>query len=318
MNVLKNFTIIIPCINFKDVEKSILNIRQIYAKVKIIVCLNEKIKKNKDKNLKFICTKLKGIGAKRNLAVKFARTKYLAFIDSDAYPKKKWLENSLKFLKNKNIGVIAGPHIDPKIQNFSESLVGKVKKSFIITMTPHMQKDTKQKAKIVSFMPSCNWIMKKYNFLKCGGMDNKMLRNEDWDFVYNRMNKKNYKVLYNPKSIIFHENANISHFIKKRFLYGFFMWPILKKLNLKNFYFYLPFLFSLFLISFPLIFYSKIYLFFYFSVLLIYSSIAIIETLRISKNIIYFPIILPILILANISPGFGILCGLLNFNKEYN
>ena len=52
MKVLKNFTIIIPCINFKDVEKSIVNIRQIYAKVKIIVCLNEKIKKNKDKNLK--------------------------------------------------------------------------------------------------------------------------------------------------------------------------------------------------------------------------------------------------------------------------
>ena len=51
-------------------------------------------------------------------------------------------------------------------QNFSESLVGKVKKSFIITMMPHMQKDTKQKAKIVSFMPSCNWIMKKNNFLK--------------------------------------------------------------------------------------------------------------------------------------------------------
>ena len=99
----------------------------------------------------------------------------------------------MKFLKYKNICVIAGPHIDPKIQNFSESLIGKIKKSFIITMTPNMQKDTKQKAKIVSFMPSCNWIMKKNNFIKCGGMDNKMLRNEDWDFVYNKMNKKNKK-----------------------------------------------------------------------------------------------------------------------------
>ena len=91
-----------------------------------------------------------------------------------------------------------------------------------------------------------------------------MLRNEDWDFVYNKMNKKNYKLIYNPKSIIFHENANISQFIKKRFLYGFFMWPILKKLNLKNLYFYLPFFFSLFLISFPFIFYFKLYFTFYF------------------------------------------------------
>lgn len=316
MKVLNKFTIIIPCIKYEDVENSINNIRKIYEKVKIIVCLNEKIKKNKDKNLQFIYTKFKGIGAKRNLAVKFAKTRYLAFIDSDAYPKKKWLENNLKFLRKRDIAIIAGPHIDPKIQNFSESLVGQVKKSLIITMTPNMQKKTQIKAKVVSFMPSCNWILKKKIFIKCGGMDNKMLRNEDWDFVYNRMKNKNYKLLYNPKSIIFHENANIFHFIKKRFLYGFFMWPILKKLNFKNFYFYLPFIFVLFLISIPFIFYSKIYFIFYLSILSIYVLIVLIESLRVSKNIKYFVVILPTLILANISPGLGILVGLLKFNKE--
>ena len=128
MKVLNNFTIIIPCINFKDVEKSINNIRKIYNKVKIIVCLNQNSKRKKDKNLKLIVTNLKSIGAKRNLAVKSAKTKYLAFIDSDAYPAEKWLENNLIYLKKKNIGIIAGPHIDPKIQNLSESLVGQVKK----------------------------------------------------------------------------------------------------------------------------------------------------------------------------------------------
>ena len=30
------------------------------------------------------------------------------------------------------------------------------------------------------------------------------------------------------------------------------MWPILRQINLKNFYFYLPFLFVMFLMSFPL------------------------------------------------------------------
>ena len=108
MKDLNNFTIIIPCITFKDVKKSITNIRKVYKKTKIIVCLNQKVKNNKDKNLKLIHTHLKGIGAKRNLAVKFAKTKYLAFIDSDAYPSNGWLQNSFKYLNKKKLELLQG------------------------------------------------------------------------------------------------------------------------------------------------------------------------------------------------------------------
>ena len=59
-----------------------------------------------------------------------------------------------------------------------------------------IQKKKSSKPKIVSFMPSCNWIMKKKNFLKFGYMDGNMLRNEDWDFVFNRMKKKKFKLLF--------------------------------------------------------------------------------------------------------------------------
>ena len=222
----------------------------------------------------------------------------------------------MPYLKQKNIGIIAGPHIDPQKQNFSEDIVGQVKKSLVITMNPLLQKNNTSKTKIVSFMPSCNWIMTKKNFIKFGYMDSKMLRNEDWDFVYNRMAKKKLKMLYNPKSTIFHENISIIHFIKKRFLYGYFMWPILKKINIKNFYFFLPFLFVLFLVSFPIIFYSNYYYIFYLLVLSIYATIIIFETIRVSKNPLYYPFVFILIIIANISPGLGILSGLHNLNKE--
>ena len=94
MNI-KDFTIIIPCISFDDVNECIKKIRKIYKKIKIIVCLNEKNNPmKKDKNLKFIFTKAHGIGKKRNIAVEHCKTKYLAFLDSDAYPKKGWIESS--------------------------------------------------------------------------------------------------------------------------------------------------------------------------------------------------------------------------------
>ena len=316
MKHLENFTIIIPCISFNDVKKSLINIKKIYKTVKIIVCLNEKINKTKDKNLYVIHTTAKGIGKKRNLAVKKAKTKYLAFIDSDAYPSNGWLESNIKLINNKEIGIIAGPHMDPNKQTFEEKIIGQIKKSFIITMNPHLQKKNNNKKKIISFMPSCNWVMLKKNYLKFGCMDEKMRRNEDWDFVYNKMAKTNYKILYNPKSKIYHENYNIKHFIKKRFLYGFYMLPILKKININNLYFLIPLLFSIFLVSFPLVFFSEIYKLVYISIIIVYFLIVSLESLRVIKNIIYFPLIFLIMFIGNIAPGFGILTGMFNFDKD--
>ena len=161
----KDFTIIIPAISYKDVKTCIKKIRQKYKKIKIIVCLNElSLKKNIDKNLKFIITNKKSIGKKRNLAVNISKTKYLALIDSDAYPGKNWIESTYKYLKIKKLGIIAGPHIDPLKQNDSEKLIGLVKKSFFITMRPKLQKSNKEKLQFVKFAPSVNWIMSKKFF----------------------------------------------------------------------------------------------------------------------------------------------------------
>ena len=73
------------------------------------------------------------------------QTKYLAFIDSDAYPAARWIESSFKLLNKKQIGIIAGPHIDPLKQNFFQTIIGLVKRSFLITMLPNHQKKNSKK-----------------------------------------------------------------------------------------------------------------------------------------------------------------------------
>ena len=278
------------------------------------MCLNEKnIYLRKDKNLKFISTNANGIGKKRNIAVKHSKTKYIAFLDSDAYPKKGWIESSFKLIKKKDVGIIGGPHIDPLKQNDEEKLIGKTKLSHIITMKAHLQKKTKSKGQFVNFLPSCNWILSKKLFNDVNHMDGKMLRNEDWDFVYNRMKKKNYKVFYSPKTIVYHENKKFSDFILKRFKYGYYMWPILLKFNLYNFYFLLPLFFSIFLLSFPLIIFNHNYQIFYLSIISIYLSVVLFEVVRISSNINDFIKIPFFIIPANLLPGFGIFFGLFKF-----
>ena len=74
--------------------------------------------------------------------------------------------------------------------NDEEKLIGRVKLSYIITMKAHLQKRSTGKGQFVNFLPSCNWILSKKLFNNVNHMDGKMLRNEDWDFVYNRMKKK--------------------------------------------------------------------------------------------------------------------------------
>jgi GT2 family glycosyltransferase len=310
---LKDFTIIIPCVSFGDVKNCIKNIRKNYKKIKIIVSLNRVGKKiNKDKNLKIIISKNISIGKKRNIAVNVCNSKYIAFIDSDAYPGKNWIESAYKYINKKNIGIVAGPHVDPPKQSYKQMIVGLVKKSFLITMLPKLQKQNKEKAQYTSFIPSVNWIMSRKFFNSLNQMDNKMLRNEDWDFVY-KMSQKKFKLLYSPNTLIYHDNNSISHFIKKRFIYGFYMWPILTKLNLQNYYFFLPLIFAIFLISFPLIFIINYYLLFYLIIISIYFFIVLWESTRLSKNLKTFFYVLFVLICGNISPGFGIFFGFFNF-----
>ena len=313
---IKDFTVIIPCVSFKDAKFCIKNIRKYYKKIKIIISLNRVNKKiNKDKNLKIIISKNKSIGKKRNIAVDACKSRYLAFIDSDAYPGKNWIESTFKFLKKKNVGIIAGPHIDPPNQTYFQMIIGLVKKSFLITMLPNFQKQNKEKAQYVSFIPSANWILSRKFFNSLKQMDNKMLRNEDWDFVY-KMRRTKYKLLYSPNTLVYHDNNTIFHFIKKRFIYGFYMWPILSKPNLQNYYFFLPLIFTIFLISFPLIFFVSHYILFYSLILFVYFFLILWETARVTKNFNTFFGTLLVLVAGNISPGFGILFGFFNFLKK--
>ena len=60
------------------------------------------------------------ISEKRNIGANSCDSKYLAFIDSDAYPKHKWLDHVLNsFKKLEDVKVIGGPNLSPSNKEFS-------------------------------------------------------------------------------------------------------------------------------------------------------------------------------------------------------
>jgi len=332
-----NITVIIPAIVFNAyLNKCIETIFSISNHIKIIlICDNVSNKlqelKFKYKNLKIIVPHLNiNISQKRNLGAKNTETKYIAFIDSDAYPEKNWIKNSLKVLENnKNIYIVGGPNISPLSQNFQKGIIGEVQKSFLITGKWSFQKRI-SKSRYCRNLYSCNMIMIKDFYLNNDGMNESLNTGEDYDFC-NKINDNNKRVFFNKSSIVYHYDRNFINFIIQKIIRGYTIVDQIKKKtslfkeNLFNFFLYqlLPLYFLIFIfISFFIlkdIFFSAFFFKINIITLYIFYFITSIYSLRHieKKNIKYFPIIIFFTILGNIFIGLGSLLSIFNINKIY-
>ena len=110
---------------------------------------------------------------KRNIAVKKFKSKYIAFIDSDAYPNKNWLKLATKYLKQKKGNIVGGPGIPFLNQSYSEKICYLSKRSYFVSGYLNFRK-YKAKKRYCDWLESCNLIMEKKFFLKYGGMGHTM------------------------------------------------------------------------------------------------------------------------------------------------
>ena len=156
--------IVIPAINInEDVEKCLQEcLRQEKVKTTIYLITNKKIRqKFKKKKIKYLNFGDINMSQKRNLAVKICKDRFIAFIDSDAYPSKNWIFNALKILKkNKKIGIITGPDLPFPNQKGWSLLIGIAHKSFLLSGVKVFRKNIK-KTMECSQASSCNMILKK-------------------------------------------------------------------------------------------------------------------------------------------------------------
>ena len=229
-------TIIIPTIDTSAyLLQCVLNIKKISNSIKIIIISDKKItddKLLKNKFLKIIQFKKKiTISKKRNIGVKKAKTKFIGFIDSDAYPHKNWIKNSIKILnKNKNIFLVGGPNVSPQNQSFFKNLISDVQKSFLISGKWSFQKRLSS-SRFTENLYSCNMITKKEYFLLVDGMDENLIAGEDFDFCQ-RIRKLNKQVFFNKHSIVYHHDRNLKNFITQKIIRGFTIVDQIKKRHL--------------------------------------------------------------------------------------
>ena len=254
---------------------------------------------------------------KRNLAAKKFKSKYIAFIDSDAYPNKSWLKLAIKYLKQKKGDVVGGPSLPFSNQNYSEKICYLSKRSLFVTGYLNFRK-YKAKSRLCDWLESCNLVMEKKFFLKYKGMDENRYTGEDKEF-FERARRKNpnIKVFYSPDLYIHHRERRFFGFLLQRSCFGMDFLNLIKyNVGLRGFQPLLPlsvFLFILMIVFFNILLFTKITIL--VASLLLINSIIFLETKRYIKSLKDLILTILTINLANLAFALGSLLGLFGLQK---
>ena len=218
-NIEKQVSIIIPSRNIDYLlELCISKIRELYPRVLIIIVLDEINTEKKDNNIKILKSDNPNMSAKRNLGVKNTNTKYIAFIDSDAYPNVGWLENGINFLeKNDNYFATTGCQLSPSDDNLEQQCLRSIRYNQLFTHKEWcITNDIEAEEQDCIIFTTANAIIRKNEYEKLGGMNEKIYLAEDNEFA-NRARNNGFKTRFIPTSSIFHRECTFYPYFRKLF-----------------------------------------------------------------------------------------------------
>ena len=219
-------SIIIPARNYDFIlDNTIKKIRELYKNIKIVLILDDIniINYSIDSNTIVLKSNLHTMSAKRNQGVLSVNSEYIALLDSDAYPKKNWLENGINFLeKNNNYTAVVGNWFNAENDNFNQKCV-RIQRFLPLFSRKEWWKiiDTSAKEQDITEFTSANVIIKRKDYIDSGLMNELIYIAEDIEFS-GRLTKLGYKLRFVPGVDVFHREAEIYPYLRKVFCCGYY------------------------------------------------------------------------------------------------
>lgn len=140
---------------------------------------------------------------KRNVGAAQARGEILAFIDSDAYPRRDWLKNAMRYLEDNEVVAVGGPSLTPASDDIKQKASGEILSSPV----GGGRFSFRYQAKVLmecDEIPSCNLIVRRSAFLQLNGFHPAYYSGEDMEFCLRIRRVLKKKMLYAPNVIVYH------------------------------------------------------------------------------------------------------------------
>jgi cellulose synthase/poly-beta-1,6-N-acetylglucosamine synthase-like glycosyltransferase len=257
MKYFPKISIIIPVKKINDyIHESMDYILDLdYPSFEILIFPDLKDKIHSWPKTKIIASGKVGPAEKRDLALKYASGKILAFLDDDAYPEPDWLKKMVPLFRNGQVAAVGGPAITPDSDGVLQKVSGAIFESYIGGgFTRNRYLPIGKKKEEVDW-PTVNLLVWKEAFAEVGGFNCNYWPGEDTKLCLDFLTA-GYKILYNPKGIVYHHRRSdlLKHFkqIGNYALHRGHFAKIYPKTSLKIGYF-VPTLFDLYLIFLILI-----------------------------------------------------------------
>ncbi|KUK17005.1 glycosyltransferase family 2 protein [Thermococcus sibiricus] len=165
-----------------------------------------------------------GYGGGNNLGVMYAKGEYVVILNPDTRVEKNWLEELLKPLENEEKLITT-----PKILTYDGLKIntcGNIEHFTGLTFTRGLNETPEKFSKFeyLSGLSGACFAMKREDYLKLGGFDERFFSYmEDAEFSW-RAHAKGFKILYVPNSVVYHDyilkvpSEKIYHLEKGRYI----------------------------------------------------------------------------------------------------
>jgi len=142
--------------------------------------------------------------AKRDIGIKAAGGKIIAFLDDDAFPVSNWIKSAVRYFEDDSIAAVGGPAVTPDNSPERELASGVVYASSMVAWKNNYRYIPKTSRQVDDY-PTCNLFVRKDVLEKIGGFDNKFWPGEDTIVCYKIVENLGKKIYYDPDALVYHK-----------------------------------------------------------------------------------------------------------------
>ncbi|MBR1588742.1 MAG: glycosyltransferase [Kiritimatiellae bacterium] len=185
---------------------------QTYRDFEVIVLPDGPIKDPKGRNglaLTVLPTGKVRPAEKRNIGIAAAKGEVVAFIDDDAYPDPRWLENAVKYFSEPSIGGVGGPGVTPPGDGFLARAGGRVYANIFVSGNYRYRYVGGRVRLDVDDYPSCNLLVRTDVLRKIGGYRTDFWPGEDTLLCDAIVLGEHKRIVYDPWATVNHHRRRL-------------------------------------------------------------------------------------------------------------